>query len=156
MYAAHLGAHSSLMAAKGQIRQGDPATVAKIAEIMALSAEDAARRLEILRWPPDGIPVCPRCHSETSYRIRGLRLATWVYRCGECRKDFSAMSDTALHHNKLDARVYLAAVEAAADATLSRRQFAALTNIQQCSGYKLIGKITGRPARCGRQEEAGA
>lgn len=73
--------------------------------------------LEELRW--DGQPVCPHCNSErkpyflkpkngTSRKTRtGSRSERRVWKCAECRKQFSVLTNTIFHGSKVPVRTWL-------------------------------------------------
>ena len=83
-----------------------------------LTDETAAYQLlEELRW--DGVPVCPHCGSkdEKHYFLkprdgaRQTRTGATTYRrlwkCRDCRKQFSALTGTVMHGSKIAVRIWL-------------------------------------------------
>lgn len=70
--------------------------------------KDKAREyLEALRWP-DG-PVCPHCGGiERIYAIKGGRPG--LYKCGECRKQFTVTVGTVFERSKIPLNKWLMAV----------------------------------------------
>jgi transposase-like protein len=72
--------------------------------------------LEELRW--DGNPVCPHCHSEKAYFLNpangstrktrtGSESARRVWKCAECRKQFSVLTGTIFHGSKIPVRTWV-------------------------------------------------
>ena len=76
---------------------------------MRMSEAEAWTVFQRLRWPStDGKPVCPHCGTLVCYDIsRGGRP---LYRCKECKKDFTPTSGTLFAYHKLAIREYLAAI----------------------------------------------
>lgn len=77
---------------------------------------DAYRLLEDLRW--NGEPVCPHCGSDRAYFLNsdlgevrktrtGNKTQRRVWKCGECRKQYSAITGTVMHGTKLPIRIWL-------------------------------------------------
>lgn len=78
---------------------------------------DAYRFLEDLRW--DGQPVCPHCGSVrkpyfltprdgSSRKTRtGSRSQRRVWKCGDCRRQFSALTGTIFHGSKIPVRTWI-------------------------------------------------
>jgi hypothetical protein len=64
---------------------------------MAARETNAYTQFLKLRWPPDGKPVCTRCGSERVYTL-GTRA---TFKCGCCKKHFSATSGTIFAGHKL-------------------------------------------------------
>ncbi len=69
---------------------------------------EAIKHLEAIRWP-DG-PVCPRCGSLKSYKLKGKRLG--LRRCGEkeCRKDYTVTVGTLFERSHIKLHVWFQAV----------------------------------------------
>jgi transposase-like protein len=83
---------------------------------MGLKGEtDAYLFLEDQRW--HGEPLCPHCGSERVFYLnpqgegRKTRTGTVsdrrVWKCGACRKQFSAMTGTIFHGSKVELRIWL-------------------------------------------------
>jgi len=82
------------------------------------SEADAYRFLEELRWP-DGEPVCPHCGSKRRHyflkpqngRARKTRTGTMserrVWKCADCRKQFSVLTGTIFHGSKIPVRTWV-------------------------------------------------
>lgn len=70
--------------------------------------EKAREYLESLRWL-DG-PVCPHCGSvERIYRIEGKKARPGLYKCGECRKQFTVTVGTVFERSKIPLHKWLLA-----------------------------------------------
>ena len=81
------------------------------------SEADAYEFLEDLRW--DGEPVCPHCDSDRepyflkprnggSRKTRtGTTSERRVWKCGDCRKQFSVLTDTVFHGTKIPVRTWV-------------------------------------------------
>jgi transposase-like protein len=76
-----------------------------LAEIFRLSDDEAYSLLKSMRWQ-DGEPVCPHCGSCTAYEVRTRR----IFKCKDCRKQFSLTSGTLFASYKRPLRDYLAAI----------------------------------------------
>ncbi|MGL4229959.1 MAG: IS1595 family transposase [Casimicrobium sp.] len=72
--------------------------------------EDKAREyLEALRWP-NGI-VCPHCGLvDRAYALKGEKHRTGLYKCGDCRKQFTVTVGTVFERSKIKLNVWLQAV----------------------------------------------
>lgn len=74
--------------------------------------------LEEMRW--HGKPFCPHCHSERVFYLQpkgeGRRTRTGkvserrVWKCGACRKQFSALTGTIFHGTKVELRTWMMVV----------------------------------------------
>jgi transposase-like protein len=80
---------------------------------------DAYARLEALRWS-DGV-VCPHCGHARAYFLtprsergratrRGKVSARRVWKCADCRQQFSVLTATAMHGSKIPVHIWLAVV----------------------------------------------
>ena len=73
--------------------------------------EDAARAyLEKLRWPEG--PVCPHCGGIKAYKItpkKGSSTRKGVYKCGDCRKQYTVTVGTIFHRSKVPLNKWLLA-----------------------------------------------
>lgn len=80
----------------------------------------AAELVESLRWP-DG-PVCPHCGAGRVYFLRpadgtsrptrsGGRSARRLWKCGACRRQFSALTGTVFHGSRVGVATWLAALD---------------------------------------------
>lgn len=82
------------------------------------SEADAYKFIEDLRWP-DGEPVCPHCGSKRKHyflkprngQSRKTRTGTAtqrrVWKCADCRKQFSALTGTIFHGSKIPVRTWV-------------------------------------------------
>ncbi len=74
--------------------------------IMRMSDDDAHARFQAIRFADNGgEPFCPRCECTTIYTMTTRRL----WKCKECRYQFSVTSGTIFANRKLAIRDYLAA-----------------------------------------------
>ena len=71
-------------------------------------ADKAREYLERLRWPNG--PVCPHCGSESDhYRIKGKSARPGLWKCKDCRKQFSVTVGTVFHRSKVPLNIWLQA-----------------------------------------------
>jgi transposase-like protein len=78
-----------------------------LAKVMRLSDEAAWAAFKDIRWAStEGVPVCPRCGSLTSYELSDNRR----FKCADCRHKFSVTSGTIFASRKLPIRDILAAI----------------------------------------------
>lgn len=72
----------------------------KMIEAAKLTEEEARDYLEEIRWP-DG-PVCPHCGNvEKIYELSGDSHRPGLYKCAECRKQFTVTVGTVMHRTKI-------------------------------------------------------
>lgn len=76
-----------------------------LAQIFRLSDNEAFALLKSMRWE-GGEPTCPHCGSCTVYTINTRR----IFKCKDCRKQFSLTSGTLFASYKLPLRDYIAAI----------------------------------------------
>ena len=90
-------------------------------DVMSLASRlgteaDAYAFLEELRW--NGQPECPHCASTRAYFLNpangvsrktrtGAASERRVWKCAECRKQFSALTGTIFHGSKISVRIWL-------------------------------------------------
>lgn len=73
------------------------------------TAEGARKHLEAVRWPEG--PVCPHCGSaDHSYALKGKSSRPGVYKCGDCRKQYSVTVGTVFERSKIALHLWLQAV----------------------------------------------
>lgn len=73
------------------------------------SPELARKYLESVRWP-DG-PVCPHCGVvDSAYKLQGEAHRDGVYKCAECREQFTVTVGTVFERSKIKLHVWLQAV----------------------------------------------
>ena len=80
----------------------------KFKELVGLFAEpdrtfDFAKEL---RWP-DGNVICPKCFAEKSYFIQRTQGLRKIWKCRECREQFSLTTHTPFHRSKLGVELWL-------------------------------------------------
>ena len=73
--------------------------------------EDEARKyLEAARWA-DGV-ICPHCDSISShYKLEGKSHRPGLYKCIDCRKQFTVTVGTVFEHSKIKLHIWLQAVQ---------------------------------------------
>ncbi len=72
-------------------------------------ADKAREYLESLRWPNG--PICPHCgNGERIYPLKGKSHRKGLYKCKECRKQFSVTVKTLFERSKIDLNLWLLAV----------------------------------------------
>ncbi|MCC6888899.1 MAG: transposase [Hyphomicrobiales bacterium] len=71
---------------------------------------DKARKLlEAVRWP-HGV-VCPRCGSMNAhYTLRGASTRAGLWKCRDCREQFSVTVGTVFEHSKISLHLWLRAI----------------------------------------------
>jgi len=70
--------------------------------------EDEARDfIERVRWP-DG-PVCPHCGHDKIYKLDGEAHRTGLYKCADCRKQFTVTVGTIMHRSHITLKQWLLA-----------------------------------------------
>lgn len=70
--------------------------------------EDQAREyLESLRWPNG--PVCAHCGSDNAGKLNGKATRPGVYKCRDCRKQFTVTVGTIFHRSHIDLRTWVMA-----------------------------------------------
>jgi transposase-like protein len=80
--------------------------------ILKWSDDKCREYLEAQRWP-DG-PVCPKCGTQNPYRIerrsKTKNNVTKLYRCRECRKDYTATVGSIFEDSKIPLQKWFAAI----------------------------------------------
>lgn len=90
-----------------------------------------------IRWAAnDGKPYCPWCGCRRAYALKKRK----VFRCTECKRDFTLTTGTILAGHKLPLEFYLDAIEKYMKAP-SVRQLSFDLKIQYKSAYVFAGKI---------------
>jgi len=78
-----------------------------LAKVMRLSDAEAYDTFKAIRWAENGgEPVCPRCGSLGIYTYK----ARQIFRCKDCKAQFSLTTGTIFASRKLSIRDYLAAI----------------------------------------------
>ncbi len=74
------------------------------------SEEKAREYLEMLRWPNGAI--CPHCGSisKDHYKLEGKAHRAGLYKCKECREQFTATVGTIFERSKIKLNVWMQAV----------------------------------------------
>ena len=68
--------------------------------------EDSARKyLEIKIW--DGKPTCPICNQNTKNRIYKNKTRIGLYRCKDCRKQFTIRNNSVMESSRIELRKWL-------------------------------------------------
>ncbi len=71
--------------------------------------DQAREYLEALRWPEG--PICPHCGNiEGIYKLEGKSHRKGLYKCNECRKQFTVTVGTLFERSKIALNVWLLAV----------------------------------------------
>lgn len=76
-----------------------------MAAVLRLSDDEAYQVFKECRWEA-GAPICPKCGSLTVYACKSRR----IFKCKDCRSQFSVTSGTLFADRKLSFRDYLAAI----------------------------------------------
>lgn len=114
------------------------------------SSEDKARKLfEQMRWP-DG-PVCPHCRNHKDKPIYTLKskkdtlkpARAGVYKCGACRKQFTAMVGTVLSDSHIPISKWLMAmfIISASKKAVSAHQLHRMLGITYRSAWFMAHRI---------------
>ncbi|MFN0006650.1 MAG: IS1595 family transposase [Planctomycetota bacterium] len=78
-----------------------------LAELGALTEEEARTYLESLRWPNG--PVCHRCGSMSAFKFQGKSTRPGLYKCNGCRKPFSVTTGTVMERSHISLRHWIMA-----------------------------------------------
>jgi len=89
----------------GSEAKGDPNMT--LIEIAQMTIPQARKYLESIRWPNG--PVCPHCGGVRQWKIRTKSARPGVYKCRECRKQYSVTVGTVMHSSKLSLRKWIMA-----------------------------------------------
>jgi len=78
------------------------------AEAAQMTDAEAREYLERIRWP-NGV-VCPKCGScGKMYKLEGDAHRDGLYKCSDCRKQFTVTVGTVMHRTKIDLRKWVMA-----------------------------------------------
>jgi len=77
------------------------------AQATELTEEQAREYFEAILWP--GGPVCPHCGSSKVWEVKSASARPGVYKCGECRKEYSVTVGTVMHGSHITIRQWLMA-----------------------------------------------
>jgi transposase-like protein len=108
--------------------------------IMRMSDDDAHARFKAIRWADNGgEPFCPRCGSLTIYTYATRR----IFRCRDCRHQFTVTSGTIFASRKLPIRDYLAAIAIFVNAVkgVSALQLGRDLDVQYRTAFVLAHKL---------------
>jgi len=98
--------------------------------------------LAAVRWADnDGKPVCPWCSNKVIYRIKTRRL----FRCTNCKKDYSVTTGTIFHGQKIGFKKCLQALalfEANENSSYTITQFAHELGLTYKAGWVIWKKLT--------------
>lgn len=77
-------------------------------EIARMTEEEARTFLEQVRWPNG--PVCPHCGVlNNAARLEGTKIRPGVYKCRDCRQQFTVTVNTIMHRSKISLDKWLLA-----------------------------------------------
>ncbi len=78
-----------------------------LSQATAMTEEKAREYIESALWP--GGPICPHCGSKKAWKVDNASARSGVYKCGECRKEFSVTVGTAMHGSHITLRQWVIA-----------------------------------------------
>ena len=70
---------------------------------------NARQELEAILWPNG--PICPHCKNTGAWAIQGPSVRKGLYRCKQCRKQFTVTIGTVMHRSHLPIEKWLIAAE---------------------------------------------
>jgi len=109
-------------------------------EIYSLTEEQAYEKFCEIRFEEnDGHPFCPHCGNCDAYALKTRR----VFKCGLCKKQFSATSGTLFADRKLSFKQLIIAIALFAMPSCGRNtiELSADLNVQYKTAYVLAGKL---------------
>jgi transposase-like protein len=74
-----------------------------------MTEEEARDFIEEARWR--GTPTCPHCGTERAYRLKGSATRPGVWKCAECRKQFTVTVGTVMHRSHIPLRKWAMAFQ---------------------------------------------
>ena len=75
-------------------------------QVGKLTEQEARKEIERIRWPEGA--VCPHCGcTGKAYELNGEATREGVWKCGDCRKQFSVSVGTVMHRSHLTMRQWL-------------------------------------------------
>lgn len=77
--------------------------------ISEMTEEQAREYLEAIRWGEDGAE-CPHCHSKEAYVLDGDSSRSGLYKCKDCRKQFTVTVGTIFHGSRIPIKKWLLAI----------------------------------------------
>jgi transposase-like protein len=82
-------------------------TTPHLTELWEMTEEEARTYLESVRWP-DGA-VCPHCESKKVTYLNGKATRAGVYKCKDCRKQFTVTVNTIFHRSHIPLKKWVIA-----------------------------------------------
>ena len=110
-------------------------------KIARFSEEEAREWLEKLRWPAGA--YCPHCGSVSVTKLKAKSARPGLYRCRDCKKQFTVTVNTQLHRTQipLSKWVYAIHVWAASKNNISSLELARQIDITQKSAWHMLHRI---------------
>jgi len=78
-----------------------------LTEATELTEEQARKYFEAILWP--GGPVCPHCGAQKAWKEKSAAVRAGVYKCAECRKEFTVTIGTVMEDSHIPIRKWLVA-----------------------------------------------
>ena len=75
--------------------------------VAEFTEEEARAYIEKIRWPNG--PVCPHCEHEKAYELNGKAHRPGLYKCAECRKQFTVTVGTVMHRSHITLKQWIMA-----------------------------------------------
>lgn len=104
---------------------------------------DAARTyLEASRWPNG--PECPHCGAlDRAYRVKSKKVRRGLYKCRQCRKQFTAMVGTVFESSKIALHIWFRAVYLLdmSNHTITTKQLAAMLGVTYQTAWYMRSKL---------------
>ena len=100
--------------------------------------ESCIRHLEELRWPT--VIICPRCSSSRKiYRVA----RSYIFKCSDCRKQFSVRKGTIFEESRLPLRKWFAAawLVTANRKGIASTQLAREIGVTQKTAWFMLGRL---------------
>lgn len=121
-------------------------------------ADKAREYLEALRWPNG--PVCPHCGTEGEhYALKGKSHRPGLWKCKDCRKQFSVTVGTVFERSKIDLNKWLLAVHlmCASKKAMSSHQIHRMLGVTYKSAWFMTHRIREamKPGSTGLMGEGG-
>lgn len=107
-----------------------------------IDADKAREYLEALRWPNG--PVCPHCGVEGQhYALKGAKCRPGLWKCKDCRKQFSVTVGTVFERSRIDLNKWLLAVHlmCASKKAMSSHQIHRMLGVTYKSAWFMTHRI---------------
>lgn len=107
-----------------------------------IDADKAREYLEALRWPNG--PVCPHCGVEGKhYALKGAKCRPGLWKCKDCRKQFSVTVGTVFERSRIDLNKWLLAVHlmCASKKAMSSHQIHRMLGVTYKSAWFMTHRI---------------